>query len=267
MGTIEADGSVRRAEDDGAASTPAGTGPVGREGHGMRVLPWSGPGGWTSSPPVLISRRVGGTEVTEGGFTTVELMVALVVMAILLVISAPTFLGTTHAADDRSAQSNLATVLTDAQSQFQADGQTYLVHGLPDSSAFAGLLSGSQPSLSFKAGSAGPTGSSGSLTQISVAVSADGAGLVLAAFSVPGNCFYVDTNAATLSVASQAATPYTVTTAPTAGHPGSIALPATAGTTFVKVTGDVNVTDCNAYTPGTSGPPATIRYSTAGFPQ
>ena len=69
-------------------------------------------------------------------------MVVLLVMAILLLIAIPTYLGTTSAADDRSAQSNLVTALTDARTQFQDGGQTYFVHGVQDPGALAGVPAG-----------------------------------------------------------------------------------------------------------------------------
>jgi len=229
-------------------------------GTKSRVLPWSGAEGWKTRPPLLVPKGSRLSELSEAGFTTIELMVALLVMAILLAIAIPTFIGTTNTADDRSAESNLNTALNDGQSQFQADGQTYA-----DSIAFAGKLSSSQPSLSFK-----PQGSSGSLSDISVAVSADGAGLVLGAYSLPGNCFYVVTNATVLSTASQSASPYSggsaISTVANAVRAGAIDFPATPGTIYVKVTGDTTKPDCNAHSPKSSGPPATIQESTNGFP-
>ena len=134
-------------------------------------------------------------------------------------------------------------------------------------------LDAAQLSLAFKAGSTGTStsqGSSGSLSNISVAVSADGNGLVMAAYSVPGNCFYVVDNAQALSGASIAVAPYAgttaVTTTATSAPAGTIGLPTTAGTAYVEVKGDVTKTDCNAYSPRTSGSPATIKYQLTGFP-
>jgi len=203
----------------------------------------------------------------------VELMVVLLVLGILLAIAVPTFLGTQNAADDRSAQSNLNTALTDAKSQYQNNGQTYYINGIQDSVAMAAALSSAQLSLDFKAGSTGTAitqGSSGSLSSISVGVSIDGNGLVLAAYSVPGNCFYVVDNAQNLVGPSAAAAPYTgttaVTTTATAAPHGTIGLPTAAGTSYVEVKGDTTKTDCNAFSPWTSGPPATIRYLTSTFP-
>ncbi len=210
----------------------------------------------------------------DEGFSLIELMLVLLVLAILLAIAVPTFLGTTAAADNRSAQSNLVTAFTDAKTQFQNGGQTYLVDGTQSASAFASLLDAAQLDLKFRAGSLGSSaslGSSNSLTTISVAVSADGYGLVLAAFSVPGNCFYVVDNAGPLSSASTSTSPYAgatvvTTTATSPATAGSIGLPTAVGTNFVEVKGDTSKADCNAYTPKSSGAPGTVQYSTDGFP-
>ena len=238
-----------------------------------RVIPYSGPGGWKDSPPTLRAKRNPGLESTDEGFSLVELMVALLVLSILLAIAIPTFLGTTGAADDRSAQSNLATALTDAKVQFQNGGQTYFVGGVQDPVALSTALNAAQLNLAFKAGSTGTStsqGSSGILSDISVGVSADGNGLVMAAYSVPGNCFYVVDNAQTLTSASASVAPYagltSVTTTATVAPTGTVGLPTTAGTSYVEVKGDVTKTDCNAYSPRTSGSPATIKYQTTGFP-
>ena len=209
----------------------------------------------------------------DDGFSMIELMVVLIVLAILLVIAVPTFLGTTAVADDRSAQSNLMTALIDARTQFQAGGQSYDVNGVSDPVALAGLLTSAQLSLTFHAGSLGPLitqGSSGSLSSISVGVSQDGDGLVMAAYSVPGNCFYIVDTPVQLSSQSASSPPYAgasnVTTSAESVPAGSIGLPSIVGTSYVEVKGDQTKSDCNAYQPKTSGPPATVRYLTSGFP-
>jgi len=211
---------------------------------------------------------------SDSGFSMVELVVVLLVIGILLAIAIPTFLGTQNGAFDRSVQSNLNTALTDAKVQFDGNGQTYFIGGVSDPASLAQSLSKQQPALMFKAGSLGTAlsqGSSGSLSDISVAVSADGNGVVLAAFSVPGNCFYAVDNSQLLSGSFTLSAPYKGTTAvpPTTAvvaPVGSIGLPIVAGQSYVEVKGDTTKTDCNANWPTTSGSPATIRYLTSGFP-
>ncbi len=63
--------------------------------------------------------EMGGEEVAEGGFTLIELMVVLLIIAILLAIAIPTFLGVTNTAGDRAAQSNLTNAITEAKALYQ----------------------------------------------------------------------------------------------------------------------------------------------------
>jgi type IV pilus assembly protein PilA len=69
--------------------------------------------------------EVSGEGVAEGGFTLIELMVVLLIIAILLAIAIPTFLGVTGSANDRAAQSNLTNALTEASALYQSGGQSF----------------------------------------------------------------------------------------------------------------------------------------------
>ena len=60
----------------------------------------------------------------EGGFTLIELMVVVLIIAILLAIAIPTFLGARKKAQDRAAQSNLRNALT-AEKTYYTDNQVY----------------------------------------------------------------------------------------------------------------------------------------------
>lgn len=60
----------------------------------------------------------------ESGFTLIELMVVVLIIAILIAIAIPTFLGARKRAQDRQAQSNLRNGLT-AEKTFYADAQGY----------------------------------------------------------------------------------------------------------------------------------------------
>src|SRR5439155_11775552 len=60
----------------------------------------------------------------EEGFTLIELMVVVLIIAILLAIAIPTFLGARNRANDRAAQSNLRNALTGAKTIF-TDSQDY----------------------------------------------------------------------------------------------------------------------------------------------
>ncbi len=227
---------------------------------GCRVLTWSEPCNWIEARPNLSAKDFVAGVGSDAGFSLVELMVALLIMAILLAIAIPTFLGTTASADDRSAQSNLVTAFTTAKAQYQNAGQTYTT----DASTLATALHHNQPELQFIGLS-----SSGSLSEISVSVSSNGTGVVLAAYSVPGNCFYIVDNTAALTPADLASHPYFGTqTVSTSSLPvlGTIGLPTAVGTYYVGVSGDTDKSDCNANSPKASGAGAKARYQTAGFP-
>src|SRR5205085_5957963 len=60
----------------------------------------------------------------EEGFTLIELMVVVLIIAILIAIAIPTFLGARQRAQDRTAQSNARNALT-AEKTFYTDSQAY----------------------------------------------------------------------------------------------------------------------------------------------
>lgn len=61
----------------------------------------------------------------EEGFTLIELMVVVLIIAILLAIAIPTFLGARSRAQNRAAESNLRNALT-AEKTSYTDNQTYV---------------------------------------------------------------------------------------------------------------------------------------------
>ena len=71
-------------------------------------------------------------------------MVVLLILAILLAIAIPTFLGVTKSANDRAAQSNLNTAFVNAKAAFQQNSQTYAA-----SATLVASLISAEPSLSF----------------------------------------------------------------------------------------------------------------------
>jgi type IV pilus assembly protein PilA len=60
----------------------------------------------------------------ERGFTLIELMVVVLIIAILIAIAIPTFLGARRRAQNRQAQSNLRNGLT-SEKTYYADAQVY----------------------------------------------------------------------------------------------------------------------------------------------
>jgi len=92
----------------------------------------------------------------EEGFTLIELMVVVLIIAILIAIAIPTFLGARERAQDRGAQSDLRNALVAAKT-FYTDNETYtgVLADLPNI----------EPSLSY--------GAAGSKTVVGVSGTSD----------------------------------------------------------------------------------------------
>jgi type IV pilus assembly protein PilA len=118
-------------------------------------------------------------EGAEAGFTLIELMVVLLIMAILLAIAIPTFLGVKTGAQDRAVQSNLTNGLTSAKAGY-ANGGTYQVTAAAEVTA----LGSAEPNITFESAAA----TSGS-NNLSVATSTDGQELLLVGYSQSGQCW------------------------------------------------------------------------------
>jgi len=69
-------------------------------------------------------KRISQLKDREEGFTLIELMVVVLIIAILIAIAIPTFLGARKRAQDRAAQSNLRNALT-AEKVYYTDFQKY----------------------------------------------------------------------------------------------------------------------------------------------
>ncbi len=128
----------------------------------------------------------------EGGFTLIELMVVLLIIAILLAIAIPTFLGVTGSAKDRSAQSQLTNVLTETVATYQ-NTQAYPATG----GATAPNYSVGDPQFGWVDGTtnAGPCTTAAtkcvSVVPVDVAGAADLQGVILAVMSSTGTCWAV----------------------------------------------------------------------------
>jgi type IV pilus assembly protein PilA len=161
----------------------------------------------------------------DEGFTLIELMVVVLIIAILLAIAIPTFLSARNSANARAAQSNLRNALTNEQSQFTS------TQGFGDATTMTGVDSALQWVT------AAPT--AGNIVSVLTGDAASGSALEveLSAFSKDGTCLYVVasddpsnsyTGYAVVPQSSNACTaPATVPTlaTPTAGsataHPGT----------------------------------------------
>ena len=204
---------------------------------------------FTSAIQRLNDRRsAAGDTGEDAGFTLIELMVVLLILAILLAIAIPTFLGVTKSANDRASQSNLNTALVNAKAYYQQNGQSY---GAGGAATVQGALATAEPSLTFTTGTI--TAGTGAGSIVSVYVSQDGNGVVLTAWSKAGFCWVLaDNTAAVVPVVADAAY---------GGAAGTGNIPLTPGTKYGKVA---------AATAGACGSnralPGTIAYQTTGFP-
>ena len=121
----------------------------------------------------------------EEGFTLIELMVVVLIIAILLAIAIPTFLGARKRAQDRAAQSSLRNALTAAKTMY-TDSSSY---ALANEVTATGLPT-VEPSLTYNAVGDPSTGPK------MVSVSAADAAWYGATKSDAGTCFYIKETAA-----------------------------------------------------------------------
>jgi type IV pilus assembly protein PilA len=117
----------------------------------------------------------------DEGFTLIELMVVVLIIAILLAIAIPTFLGARERAQDRAAQSNVRNAFT-AEKVFYTDNQAY--------SATPASMQAIETSVSFKnSGTLSATGNQVFIETATVGTTANGA-VCLTAKSASGR-YYV----------------------------------------------------------------------------
>ena len=136
-----------------------------------------------------IQRRMRDRQNGEGGFTLIELMVVVMIIAILLGIAIPAFLGAKSRAQDTASKSNLRNALGAAQTRF-SDQQVFEAVG-----PIVTGLGTDEPSLTFKDGSVLGAGNSTAPKEISVDTVDSGNGVLdeifLASYSKSGTCYYM----------------------------------------------------------------------------
>src|SRR6266852_5831743 len=127
----------------------------------------------------------------EGGFTLIELMVVVLIIAILLAIAIPTFLGARTRAQDRAAQSNLRNGLT-GEKTYYTDAQMY---GSAAAGAPLAALQGIEPAIKWTdtvAAGIAAQGLVGILAQnVNDSAVATLDNVILGAKSASGTCFYL----------------------------------------------------------------------------
>jgi type IV pilus assembly protein PilA len=119
---------------------------------------------------------------SDEGFTLVELMVVVLIIAILMAIAIPTFLGAREKAQDRAIQANLRNALT-AEKVYYVDAEEY--------SATVTDIQPNEPSLTFQAGYAATTSTPG---DVFLAIDATAGIVCLSGVSGSGTLFVVKDN-------------------------------------------------------------------------
>jgi type IV pilus assembly protein PilA len=118
----------------------------------------------------------------DEGFTLIELMVVVLIIAILLAIAIPTFLGARNGANARAAESNLRNALTAEQTAF-TNNQTYSSD--TSTAGMAGIESGITWTTSA------PTAGNNVSVALGDQTNGQYLAVMLAAFGKDGNCYYI----------------------------------------------------------------------------
>ncbi len=125
-------------------------------------------------------------EGNERGFTLIELMVVLLIMAILLAIAIPTFYGVRTSAGYRSAQSDLVNATVSIKAIYAGTAQG----GYPTAASLVAQAALAEPELTFTTGAAPASPPH----HVSLTVSNDGDIVLLSDQSADGHCWYVEIN-------------------------------------------------------------------------
>jgi len=115
----------------------------------------------------------------EEGFTLIELMVVVLIIAILLAIAIPTFLGARNTANARAAQSNLRNALTAEQTYYTNNNQQF---------GAGSQMSSIEPNLQWQTAVSGLT-TTGSTVFVDSTTIPDG--VILVAEGADKNCYAI----------------------------------------------------------------------------
>jgi len=212
-------------------------------------------------------REFEGDEGAEAGFTLIELMVVLLIIAILLAIAIPTFLGVANSAGDRAAQSNLTNALTEAKAIYQNSAEYATTSSGTNTVLPTGTFTASAPEFSWVQGNTTTTGGCFSSSNancvseqvVDASVQGDSQGIILAVYSPKTHtCWY----AVDLESTPSAITTDTGYTAFIGAHTEANA--SAAGVYYAKKTSGVTATNCNGFYPTSTNFTWGTSYSAAG---
>jgi len=196
----------------------------------------------------------------------IELMVVLLIIAILLAIAIPTFLGVANSAGDRAAQSNLTNALTEAKAIYQGSAEYATTSGSTVTVLPVGTFTASAPEFSWLQGNTTTTGGCSASTAancvseqvVDASMAADSQGLILAVYSPKTHtCWYAtDLESTPATIATD-----TGYTAFIGAHTETGA--AAPGVYYAKKTSSVSATNCNGFYPTSTNFTWGTSYSTA----
>ncbi len=138
-------------------------------------------------------------------------MVVLLILAILLAIAIPTFLGVTGSANDRAAQSNLNTALTNAKTIYEQQNQAYPLYvtgALTQPLAVA--IAANEPSLPMTTASSAVgliAAAPGKVVAYTDTQNTSGA-IMMAQANKTQECWWIADNTAVMTSAPAAAAPW-----------------------------------------------------------
>jgi type IV pilus assembly protein PilA len=186
------------------------------------------------------TRESEGDQAREAGFTLIELMVVLLIIAILLAIAIPTFLGVANSAGDRAAQSNLTNALTEVKALYQNSASYNASANTPMTPA--NEFQASAPEFAWANNTTCTGGSAGNCVSVQVVdatATNDAQGIELAVYSAKTQtCWYaVDLESAPVAFADTGAPtgPYSFSSASNVPTGAT-----TAGVFYGKKTGSAN---------------------------
>jgi len=195
--------------------------------------------------------EIEGEEAAEAGFTLIELMVVLLIIAILLAIAIPTFLGVTNTAGDRAAQSNLTNALTEAKALYQVTQAYSNVSGGGGTYTY-GAFAAQAPEFNWQAKGTNCEVLSSNCISVGVAdvsTAGDAQGVVLAAWSSKTSTCWYALDLENTPAAITGDTSAIVTAAPNLNTAGSTGTLPTAGVWYGKAASPAVCDATNAFAP------------------